>query len=100
MASRNGSLHSLFRIHLVENKKILSQGHAIRSRFQVIKLFEISVSTNKLRSMAIITWSTLEQAGTGVKNPFQSSTYRSGFAARRRDSHAPVWHFVRVCVSW
>jgi len=27
-----------------------------------------------------------------MKNPFQSSTYRSGFAARRR------WHFVRVSV--
>jgi len=50
--------------------------------------------------MAIITWSTLEQAGTGMKNPFQSSTYITTFAARRRDSHAPVWHFVRVCVSW
>ena len=44
--------------------------------------------------MAIITWSTLEQAGTAMKNPFQSSTYRSGFAARRRR-----WHFVWVCVS-
>ena len=90
----------LYGKHLVENKKILSQGHAIRSWFQVIKLFQISVSTNKLRSMAIITWSTLEQAGTGVKDPFQLSTYRTGFAARPRDSHTPVWHFVRVCVSW
>ena len=25
--------------------------------------------------MAIITWSTLEQAGAGMKNPFQSSRY-------------------------
>jgi len=70
------------------------------SWFQVIKLFQIFVSINKLRSMAIITWSTLEQAGAGMKNPLQSSTHTTTFAARRRDSHAPVWHFVRVCVSW
>jgi len=50
--------------------------------------------------MAIITWSTLEQAGGGMKNPLQSSTCITTFAVRRRDSHAPVWHFVRVCVSW